>query len=41
VAGTTRDVIDQTIKRNGKEYVFLDTAGVRRGSKVGPTQPKP
>ena len=35
VAGTTRDVIDQTIKRNGKEYVFLDTAGVRRGSKVG------
>ena len=35
VAGTTRDVIDQTIKRNGKEYVFLDTAGGRRGSKVG------
>merc|ERR1740130_1801627 len=35
VAGTTRDVIDQTLRREGKEYVFLDTAGVRRGSKVG------
>jgi len=35
VAGTTRDVIDQTLKRDGKQYVFLDTAGVRRGSKVG------
>ena len=35
VAGTTRDVIDQTLRREGKDYVFLDTAGVRRGSKVG------
>ena len=26
---------NQTLKREGKEYVFLDTAGVRRGSKVG------
>ena len=26
IAGTTRDAIDTTIKRNGTEYVFIDTA---------------
>ncbi len=30
IAGTTRDAIDTDIKWNGKEYVFIDTAGLRR-----------
>ncbi len=34
IAGTTRDAIDTTVKRNEKEYVFIDTAGLRRKSKV-------
>lgn len=34
IAGTTRDAIDTTIKRNGQEYVFIDTAGLRRKSKI-------
>ncbi len=34
IAGTTRDAIDTKIKRNGKEYIFIDTAGLRRKSKV-------
>ena len=34
IAGTTRDAIDTVIKRNGKEYVFIDTAGLRRKSRV-------
>ena len=34
IAGTTRDAIDTRIKRNGKEYVFIDTAGLRRKSKI-------
>lgn len=34
VAGTTRDAIDTTVTRNGREYVFIDTAGLRRKSKV-------
>lgn len=34
IAGTTRDAIDTVIKRNGKEYVFIDTAGLRRKSKI-------
>lgn len=34
IAGTTRDAIDTTVVRNGKEYVFIDTAGLRRKSKV-------
>lgn len=34
VAGTTRDAIDTSIKHNGKEYVFIDTAGLRRKSKI-------
>ena len=32
IAGTTRDAIDTTVKRNGKEYVFIDTAGLRKES---------
>lgn len=34
IAGTTRDAVDTIIKRNGKEYVFIDTAGLRRKSKI-------
>ncbi len=34
IAGTTRDAVDTEIKRNGKEYVFIDTAGLRRKSKI-------
>ena len=34
VAGTTRDAIDTVIQKNGKEYVFMDTAGLRRKNKI-------
>jgi len=34
IAGTTRDAIDTPVKHNGKEYVFIDTAGLRRKNKV-------
>ena len=34
VAGTTRDAIDTPLKRNGREYVLIDTAGLRRKSKI-------
>ena len=33
-SGTTRDAIDTTVRWNGKDYVFIDTAGLRRKSKV-------
>ncbi|MEG1457856.1 MAG: ribosome biogenesis GTPase Der [Acetivibrio sp.] len=34
IAGTTRDAIDTEVKYNGKEYVFIDTAGIRKKSKI-------
>lgn len=34
IAGTTRDAIDTAITWNDKEYVFIDTAGLRRKSKI-------
>ncbi len=34
IAGTTRDAIDTVVTRNGQEYVFIDTAGLRKRSKV-------
>ncbi|MGL5260278.1 MAG: ribosome biogenesis GTPase Der [Lachnospiraceae bacterium] len=34
VAGTTRDAIDTEVIHNGKEYVFIDTAGLRRKKKI-------
>jgi GTP-binding protein len=32
--GTTRDPIDSVVERDGKRYVFIDTAGIRRRAKV-------
>ena len=34
VAGTTRDAVDTEVKYRGKEYVFIDTAGLRRKNKI-------
>lgn len=34
IAGTTRDAIDTEIVHNGTEYVFIDTAGLRRKNKI-------
>lgn len=34
IAGTTRDAIDTAVNYEGKEYIFTDTAGLRRKSKV-------
>lgn len=34
IAGTTRDAIDTEIVRDGREYVLIDTAGLRRKSKI-------
>ena len=34
IAGTTRDAVDTEIVHNGTEYVFIDTAGLRRKNKI-------
>lgn len=34
IAGTTRDAVDTVINNNGREYVFIDTAGLRRKNKI-------
>ena len=34
IAGTTRDAIDTVVKANSKEYVFIDTAGLRRKKNI-------
>ena len=34
IAGTTRDAIDTNVKYDGKDYVFIDTAGLRRKNKI-------
>lgn len=34
IAGTTRDAIDTEVVRDGKEYIFIDTAGLRRKNKI-------
>ena len=32
--GTTRDSIDSVYEKDGKKYVFIDTAGIRRKSRI-------
>ncbi len=34
IAGTTRDAIDTRVRHDGKDYVFIDTAGLRRKNKI-------
>jgi GTP-binding protein len=34
IPGTTRDSIDTLIEKNGRKYLFIDTAGIRRKSKI-------
>ena len=34
IAGTTRDAIDTKVEWNGNEYIFIDTAGLRRKNKI-------
>ena len=34
IAGTPRDAIDTTIMHNGNEYIFIDTAGLRKKNKI-------
>jgi GTP-binding protein len=34
IAGTTRDAVDETVTHDGREYVFVDTAGIRRKGKT-------
>ncbi len=34
IAGTTRDAVDTRVKSHGQEYIFIDTAGLRRKSKI-------
>ena len=34
IAGTTRDAVDTQVVINGKKYTFIDTAGIRRQSKI-------
>ncbi|MDE5679155.1 MAG: ribosome biogenesis GTPase Der [Lachnospiraceae bacterium] len=34
IAGTTRDAVDTEVTYQGREYIFIDTAGIRRKNKV-------
>jgi GTP-binding protein len=34
ISGTTRDAIDSILERNGKRYLLIDTAGIRRKGKT-------
>lgn len=34
IAGTTRDAVDTPVRHNGKDYIFIDTAGLRRKNKI-------
>jgi len=34
IAGTTRDAVDEAVTHAGTEYIFIDTAGIRRKGKT-------
>ncbi|MCR5800041.1 MAG: ribosome biogenesis GTPase Der [Lachnospiraceae bacterium] len=34
IAGTTRDAVDTVVNANGREYIFIDTAGLRRKKNI-------
>lgn len=34
IAGTTRDAVDTVVNHGGTEYIFIDTAGLRRKNKI-------
>lgn len=34
IAGTTRDAIDTYVEMDGRKYLFIDTAGIRKKSKI-------
>lgn len=34
IPGTTRDAVDEIVERNGKQFRFIDTAGIRRKGKT-------
>ncbi|HEY1262119.1 MAG TPA: ribosome biogenesis GTPase Der [Terriglobales bacterium] len=34
IPGTTRDAVDETVERNGHQFRFIDTAGIRRKGKT-------
>jgi GTP-binding protein len=34
IPGTTRDAVDEVVQRNGKQFRFIDTAGIRRKGKT-------
>ncbi len=40
IAGTTRDAVDSHFEKDGTHYVLIDTAGIRRRSKIDETVEK-
>jgi GTP-binding protein len=38
IPGTTRDAVDVEVRRGGRRFVFLDTAGLRRSGKIAAGQ---